>query len=87
MEVAVKASEGCISAASRFPQLPTKLRKINAMLGGFVRADENDRNVPSIALFQNGVFVDVHFTEDSAKFAEQGRDGGLCFFAKVTAGA
>lgn len=54
------------------------------MLGGFARADENYRDVPSIALFQNRVFVDVDFAEHSAKFAEQRRDGGLGFLAKMT---
>jgi hypothetical protein len=39
-----------------------------------------------MAFFKNGVFVDVDFPEDRAKFAEQGRDGSLGFFAKMTAG-
>ena len=56
------------------------------MLCGFVRADENYGNFPSVALLQNGVFVDVHFAQGSAKFAEQGRDGSLGFFAKMAAG-
>src|SRR5215472_14269202 len=55
------------------------------MLGGFVRADEDYRDDQSIALFQNGIFVDVDFTEDSAKFLEQRRDGGFGFFAKMAA--
>ena len=56
------------------------------MLGGFVRADENHGDVPSIALFQDRVFVDVDFAEHKAKFAEQRRDGRLGFFAKMTPG-
>ena len=62
------------------------MNEINAMLCGFVRADENYGNFPSVALLQNGVFVDVHFAQGSAKFAEQGRDGSLGFFAKMAAG-
>jgi hypothetical protein len=85
-EVALKQSERCLSPASRLRQLPTKLSKINAMFGSFVRPDEDHGDVPSITLFQNGVLVDVHFSQGSAKFAQQRRDGGLGFFAKVAAG-
>ena len=63
------------------------MRDVNAMLGGFVRTDENHGDVPSVAFFQNSIFVDVHFAENGAELAEQRGNGGLGFFAKVTAGA
>ena len=55
------------------------------MLCGFVRADENCGNVPSIALLQNRVLINVDFAQDRAKFAKQRRDGGFGFLTKVAA--
>ena len=36
--------------ALRFFQLPSKLGQIDAVFGGLARADENDRDIPSVAL-------------------------------------
>lgn len=57
------------------------------MLGGFVRADEEHWDVTSIAFFQNGVLVDVYFSQNGAKFSQQWRYGGLRFFAEMASGA
>ena len=53
------------------------------MLRGFAPGDENHRNVPSKALLQSGIFVDVDLAQRGAKFAQQGRDSGLCLLAKM----
>jgi len=62
------------------------LNKVDAMLGGFVLADENHGDVPSIALFQNGVFVYVDFAKSGIQLAQQRRDSGFGFFAEMAAG-
>ena len=56
-----------IALPARFFQLAPKPGEIDAMFCGFVPADENHRNVPSVALLQNGVFVDVDFAQSGAE--------------------
>jgi hypothetical protein len=63
------------------------LAEVDAVLGGFVSADENYGNIPSKALSQNSIFINVDFAEVSVKFPEQRSDGGLGFFAKMASGA
>src|ERR1700685_246347 len=42
---------------SSFTQLPPELRDLYSMLRGLPRADENNRNVPTLALFQKRIFI------------------------------
>ena len=70
-----------------FFQLPAKLSKIDAMLRGLVLADENYRDIPSIALSENRIFVDVDLVQRGLEFAQQGCDGGFGFLTKVTSTA
>ena len=53
------------------------------MFRGFMPADEDHWNVPAVALFENGILIDIHFIESGTEFAQQGRDGRLSFFAKM----
>jgi hypothetical protein len=59
-----------ISPVCRFFQLAAKLAEIDTMLGGFVLADKDHRNVPSIALLQDGVFINVYFAQCSTRFMQ-----------------
>jgi len=57
------------------------------MLRRFAVPDENHRNIPSIAFFQNGIFIHVHFVKHRAKLAQNRYDLGLCLVAKMAARA
>jgi hypothetical protein len=69
----------------RLAKLAAELLEINAMLGGFVRADENHWNIPSVAFYQDGIPVDVYLAQRSAKFGKQRHNRRLGFVAKMTA--
>lgn len=69
----------------RFAQLAAKLRDVNAVPGGFAGTDEDHRNIPSIALTQNRIGVDVYFAERRSKLSEQRRNGGTSFVAQMAA--
>jgi hypothetical protein len=56
------------------------------MLGRFPLADEDHRNIPSVALLQDRIVVDIDFPEGGAEFAQERRDGRLCFVAEVASG-
>jgi hypothetical protein len=53
------------------------------MLRGFVPPDENHRNIPAVALFQDGILIHVHFAKHRGKLAQNRRDHGLRFVAKM----
>jgi len=55
------------------------------MLGGFARPDEDHGNVPPVALFENRIVFDIHFTQHGAEFRQQRRNGRFGFFAKMAA--
>ena len=57
------------------------------MLGGLVLPDENDRDIPSIALGENRIFVDVDLVQRGPEFAQHGGDDGSGFLTKVTSRA
>jgi len=57
------------------------------MLGGFARAEEKNGNVPSVALLQDRVLINIHFPKAWAEFPKQGFDKGFGFFAEMAAGA
>ena len=44
----------------RFLELAAELCEIDAVLRGFVSADENDGNIPAIFLGQFGIQIDIH---------------------------
>ncbi len=55
------------------------------MLRGFLRADEEHRNIPTVALPKDRIVIYVDLSQNSAEFSQEGRDGSLSFVAKVTA--
>ena len=57
------------------------------MLGGLVLPDEKDRDIPSIALGENRIFVDVDLVQRGPEFAQHGGDDGFGFLTKVTSRA
>ena len=44
----------------RFLELAAELCEIDAVLRGFVSADENNGNIPAIFLGQFGIQIDIH---------------------------
>ena len=70
----------------RFLELAAELREIDAVLRGFVSADENNRNIPAIFLGQFGIQIDIHLAQWSVEFAEQWSNGGFGVVAQVAAG-
>ena len=57
------------------------------MLRRFARADEYHRDVPSVALCEFRIFIDIHFPKCGAKFAQQRLEESLRLLAEVTARA
>jgi hypothetical protein len=57
------------------------------MLRGFVRADEEDGNVPAVTLLQKRIVVYIHLAKNGAKFLQKRCDSRFCFFAKMATGA
>ena len=53
------------------------------MLRRFVLPNENYRNIPSIALLQNLILIHVHFAKNRGKLAQNRRNRGLRFVAKM----
>lgn len=58
---------------------------INAMLGGFARADEDHWNIQPVTLFENRVLIDIYLTQHSAELGQQRCDGRLGLCAKMAA--
>ena len=57
------------------------------MLCGFMPADEDDRDIPSVAVFQDRILIDIHFAKRGVEFSQKHGDGSFGFFAQVTSGA
>jgi hypothetical protein len=55
------------------------------MFGGFAGTDEDHGNVPPVALFENSIVFDIHYTKHGAEFPQQRRNGRSSFFAKMAA--
>ena len=55
------------------------------MFGRLASANKNHRDIPPIALSQDGIFIDVHFAQGRAKFRDARRNGGLGFVTQVAA--
>lgn len=70
-----------------FFQLPAKPSKIDAMLRGLVLPDEDYWDIPSIALFENRIFVDVDLVQRGPELAQHRGDRGFGFVTKVTSRA
>ncbi len=56
------------------------------MLRRFVLADEDHRDVPPVAILQNGILINVHFAQDKTEFAQNRRDGRFRLVAKMATG-
>lgn len=67
----------------RILKLPPELLQIHLMLRRFSLADEEHRNIPTVALLQDRIGIDVDFSQRSGEFLQERRDGSFGFFAKV----
>ncbi len=72
-----------ISACSSIPKLPPELLEIHAVLRRFPLANEDHRNIPTIALLEGRIGINIDFAKGSAEFSQERRDGRLGFVAKV----
>jgi hypothetical protein len=68
-------------------KLAAKLSEIDAMLRGFVGADEEHGNVTAVTLLQKRIVVYIHFAKNGAKFSQQRCDGRFRLLAKMATGA
>ncbi len=75
-----------ISACPGILKLPPELLRIHTMLRHFPLADEDHRNIPTVALLQCRVGIYIDFPEGGAEFLQERRDGRLGFVAKVASG-
>ena len=64
-------------------KLPPKLRQINAVLGRFVRPDEDHRNIPSVTSLQHRILIHVDFAKNRTELAQDW--GGTGFEANTAA--
>ena len=71
----------------RFLQLPTKLLHIDSMLCGFSGAEEQDRDIPTVALGKHGIAIDINFVQCGAELRQQRMNRGFGGFAKMTTGS
>ena len=71
------------STCLRISQLLAELRQVHAMLCRFVLPNENYRNIPAVAVLQNGILIHVHFAKHRGKLAQNRRDRRLRFVAKM----
>ena len=55
------------------------------MLRRFPLADEDHRNVPTVALLKDRIGIYIHFSEFRAEFPQERRDGRFGFVAKMAA--
>ncbi len=75
-----------ISAGPGTLELTPELLQIHSMLGRFLLADENNGNIPTVALPQNRIGIYIHFVQDRAELSQERGDGGLGFVAEVASG-
>jgi hypothetical protein len=75
-----------VSARSGSLKLPAELVTIHAMLGHFLLADEDYRNIPAVALLQDRIGIYIDFPESGAEFAQERHDSSLGFVAEVASG-
>lgn len=71
-------------AAPSFNQLPPQLLDINAVLGYLAGAEQDDRHVEIVPLAQDGVRIDVDFTEPGTGEEQQRSHFLFRFLAKMT---
>jgi hypothetical protein len=57
------------------------------VLRRFLLADENHRNVPTVALLYDRIGIYIHFAQGSAEFTQERRNGGFRFVAEVASGS
>ncbi len=68
-------------------KLPPELLQVHTMLRRFPLADEDHGNIPTVALLQDRIVIDIDFAESGAEFLQERRDGGLGFVADVASGS
>jgi hypothetical protein len=65
---------------------PPELLQIHAMFGGFASADEDHRNIPTVALLQDRIVIYIDFPKGRTEFLQERRDGRLGFVTEVAPG-
>jgi hypothetical protein len=65
-------------------KLSPELAYIHTMLGRFVAADEDHRNVPSVEFLQGCVVINIHLMEDRPALKQNRCDSRFRFLAKMT---
>ena len=75
------------SSSAGVAQLAAELSGIDAVLSGFSRAQENNRDVAVVAGAEIRIFVDVDFREARFELFQEGSDLRLGLFAEMAAGA
>jgi hypothetical protein len=76
-----------ISACSGILKLPPELLQIHTMLRRFPPANEDHWNIPTIALLEHSIVINIDLPEGGAEFSQERRDGILGFVAEVAPGA
>src|SRR4029077_9764663 len=64
-------------------KLAPELLRIHTMLRRLPLADEDHRNIPTVALLEDGIIIYVDFSEGGAELPQERRDDSLGFLAEV----
>ena len=64
-------------------KLAPELLRIHTMLRRLPLADEDHRNIPTVALLEDGIIIYVDFSEGGAELSQERRDDSLGFLAEV----
>ncbi len=65
------------------PKLAPELLRIHTMLRRLPLADEDHRNIPTVALLEDGIIIYVDFSEGGAELSQERRDDSPGFLAEV----
>lgn len=60
--------------------------QIHTMLRRFPVANEEHRDIQTVALFQDRIVIYINFPKESVEFAQKRREGSLGLFAEVASG-
>ena len=64
-------------------KLAPELLRIHTMLRRLPLADKDHRNIPTVALLEDGIIINVDFSEGGAELSQERRDDSLGFLAEV----
>ena len=72
-------------AGRSFGELAAELGGIDAVFGGFVRGNEDYRDIAAVEGGELGVVVNIDFAQDRAEFVEERLHDELSVFTEVAA--